>query len=366
MICRIHHRRVRAAGDWTGPPVQSPWAVNYLNRVVAAFAFLFLAAGISGCHSEVDDQLSRITIGSNPPGTNYNLLGGGIAKLLEERLGVASTVRPFGGSSVYVPMLHRGEITLGINSSMDSYLSYRGIGPYESPMSNLRALMSLWTVGLMYVVRADSGVHRIEELLGKRVVIIMRANTSLASLHRAILATGGLTEESVVPITVSGLPEGLRLLTEGRVDAVSAAIDLALARQAHAAIPGGIRFLEMGQDEQKLSELMPGSWVATAIPGPVTVALDKPTRIANFNSFINTGVHLPENDAYIIVKTIHGNWESLQNDYPILAAIPADSLAPANTPHPYHPGAIRYFKEVGLWNEVHEDNQAKLMAVHRQ
>ncbi len=366
MICRIHQRWVRALGDCFALAAKLWWATNQLGRGIVVFACLFLAAGISGCDSEVDGQLNRITIGSNPPGTNYNLLGAGIAKLLQEKLGIASTVRPFGGSSVYVPMLHRGEITLGINSSMDSYLSYRGIGPYTSPMPNLRALMSLWTVGLMYVVRADSGVHRIEELLGKRVVITMRANTSLASLHRAILATGGLTEESVVPITVSGLPEGLRLLTEGRVDAVSAAIDLALARQAHAAIPGGIRFLEMGQDEEKLSELMPGSWVATAVPGPVTVALDEPTRIANFNSFVNTGVHLSENDAYIIVKTIHGNWDSLQNDYPILAAIPADSLVPSNTPHPYHRGAVRYFKEVGLWNEAHEGNQAQLAAVHER
>ena len=178
MICRIRHRRVRAVGSWAGLLIQSPWPVNHLNRAAVVFTFLFLAIGISGCHGEVDDQLSRVTIGSNPPGTNYNLLGGGIAKLLQERLGVASTVRPFGGSSVYVPMLHRGEITLGINSSMDSYLSYRGTGPYVSPMSNLRALMSLWTVGLMYVVRADSGVHRIEELLGKRVVITCLLYTS--------------------------------------------------------------------------------------------------------------------------------------------------------------------------------------------
>ena len=87
-------------------------------------------------------ELRRVTIGANPAGTNFNVIAGGFAKVIQQKLGIASIVRPYSGSSVYLPMLQRGEITLGINSGIDSYLAYNGDAPYPAPMQNLRALMA--------------------------------------------------------------------------------------------------------------------------------------------------------------------------------------------------------------------------------
>ncbi|MGE4658464.1 MAG: hypothetical protein AAEI08_05965 [Gammaproteobacteria bacterium] len=59
--------------------------------------------------SDVHAQLRRIAIGSNPAGTNYYVVAGGIAKFLQEETRIPAIVRPFSGSSVYIPMPHRGE-----------------------------------------------------------------------------------------------------------------------------------------------------------------------------------------------------------------------------------------------------------------
>src|SRR5690606_23838689 len=100
-------------------------------------------------------RLDRIAIGSNPAGTNFHLIAGGFAKVLTESLGVPAIVRPYAGSSVYVPLLHRGEIALGINSSIDSYLAFAGEAPYAAAMTNLRALMSVYPLEYMFWVRAS-------------------------------------------------------------------------------------------------------------------------------------------------------------------------------------------------------------------
>jgi hypothetical protein len=326
----------------------------------AAFVF---AAGCERPESAPGDDtdLSQLTIGSNPAGTHVYAVAAGLAKVLQEKQGVRATIRPFSGSSVYLPLLQRGEMALGLNISIDSYVAYNGLPPYDAPMRNLRLLGMMFPLPIMYMVRADSDLHTVEDLRDQRVVITFRANAALAQLHTAILATGGLTGEDVRPVTVAGLPEAMRMLTEGRADAVPTGLHTALTLQVHSGLAGGIRYISMGKDEAKLAEIMPGSGVITESPEPGTVGLDGPTRVSGILDYLNTGVHMSDEQAYQIIKTIHESWEELRRDYVQMRTTPASAVAPPDNVIPYHPGAVRYYKEAGLWTEAHERNQVRLL-----
>jgi len=305
-------------------------------------------------------QLRRIAIGSNPAGTNYFLVASGIAKLLQDETQIQSTVRPFSGSSVYIPMLQRGEIALGMNTQLDTYVAYSGIDPYPVSMTNLRLLVSLMPLLDNFLVREDSGIETIEDLAGRRVITAIRSNVALERWHLALLETGGLGSDDIDVVSVGSLPDGIRMLTEGRVDAAPIGLDTALARQADATIPGGVRFVGMGADESKVLESLPGARVDFA--DSASVGIPESTRVARFDSYLNTGPHVSADDAYLIVKTIHEQWESLRQDYSLLGPVSADMIAPADSPHPYHPGAVRYWREVGLWTNAHETNQTRTLA----
>ena len=82
------------------------------------------ASMLSGNAAEA--KIKRITIGSNPSGSVYFLLASGFSKLLQEKLGIRANAQPHAGSSVYVPLMDAGEITLGMNNSMDSGAAYSG------------------------------------------------------------------------------------------------------------------------------------------------------------------------------------------------------------------------------------------------
>lgn len=331
-----------------------PPKLNHIFLVALSFGIFVLIFGVV-----VKAELRQVVIGTNPAGTHAYAAGAGIAKVVQDAHGIRSIVRPFSGSSAYLPLLHRGEITLGLNTSIDSYLAYSGLDPYQAPMVNLRLLARAFPLYIMYMVRADSDLYSVEDLLEKRVVVDVRSNISMGALHRAILATGGLGGGDIDELTVGGLPDGVRLLIEGRADAASIGLDTALTLQAHATVPGGIRYLTMGQDEEKLSALMPGSKVSPAPKGATGTGAEEGLRVSEISDYINTGVHLSEEDAYFLVKTIHERWEELSADYPVLSGTSADGLAPPDNPHPYHNGAIRYYKDVGLWTEKHEQNQAR-------
>lgn len=228
-------------------------------------------------------------------------------------------------------------------------------------MPDLRLLICLWPIRHSYLVRADSGMETIEDLRGKRVVTDLSANAFLGPYHRAILATGGLTENDVIAVNAAGLPDGLKLLTEGRADATPAAIDLALVRQAGVAIPGGVRYLRLGSVDPKAPETVPGASVAVVRPTAVTTGFDAPMRLPQFRTFLNTSVHLSEADAYAITRIVYEHWDELKRRFPVLAETPREALVPADVPIPYHAGAIAYYREQGLWTESHRANQKRLL-----
>jgi uncharacterized protein len=307
-------------------------------------------------------DLTQLTIGANPAGTHVYAVAAGLAKVLQEEEQIRTTIRPFSGSSVYLPLLERGEMALGLNISIDSYLSYNGLPPYGQPMKNLRLLGMMFPLPIMYMVRGDSDIRSVDDLRGKRVVITFRANAALAQLHRGILATGGLTDSDVVPVVVAGLPEAMRMLTEGRADAVPTGLNTALALQVNSTISGGIRYITLGADEAKLAETMPGSRPETIMPGPNVVGVPEPIRVSLIVDYLNTGTHLSDDQAYRIIKAIHGNWDELRKEYVQIRETPAEAVAPSDNLHPYHPGAVRYYQEAGLWTEAHAANQARLLS----
>jgi TRAP transporter TAXI family solute receptor len=345
---------------------RSKRACRELGRCAATASAALLALSLAACSERVASEataleLSRITIGSNPPGTSYYAVGGGIAKLIQEELGVQATVRPFAGSSVYLPLLQRGELPLGLNTGIDSYFAFSASDIYEAPMPNLRLLISLWPIRHSYLVRADSGMRSIEDLRGRRVVTDLSANAFLGPYHRAILATAGLTDSDLEPINTGGLPDGLRLLTQGRADATPASIDLALVRQAHTTIAGGIRYLTLGSVDGRAPEAVPGASVAMASPTAVTTGFDAPMLLPQFHTYLNTSTALADADAHAIARLVYEHWDALQRDFPVLAETGRDALVPADVPVPYHAGAIAYYREAGLWSERHQANQDHLL-----
>lgn len=326
----------------------------------AACALLLTLAGCGASESGGDASSRLLAIGSNPAGTHVYAVAAGLAKVLQDQGGMRTTIRPFSGSSVYLPMLQRGELPLGLNISIDSYLAYAGLPPYDMRMDKLRLLGMMFPLPIMYMVRADSGLHRVEDLRGERVVITFRANAALEQLHTGILATGGITPADVDSVVVAGLPEAMEMLAQGRADAVPTGLNTALALQVNSTLPGGVRYITMGADEDRLAEIMPGSEPVTIMPGDV--GIDVPTRVAGIVDFLNTSSDLPEQLAYEIVKTLHTNWTMLQANLTQMQDTPVEAMAPASIVHPYHEGAVRYYREVGLWTEAHERNQQRLLA----
>lgn len=333
-----------------------------MHMSLKAVRSLSLAAGIALATTAVAvAQPSRATIGTGPAGTAYHQIGTTVSAAIQDALGIPSTARPFGGTSQYIPMLHRGEITMGINSALDSSEAYLGQGAYDQRLTDIRALTLISRSPYAFYTRAESGKTTVADLKGEHIITQYRAIASFNQVNAAILATAGLTPDDVDGETVAGIPDATRALVEDRVVASASVLGIPALREADASVSGGLKVLGLGDNEDALKEVA-GFSATTLNPGPAFVGITEPTRVAQFDVFMNVGASMSEDDAYALVKAIHESWGAMQENLPMLRAVAADQLASPNFSHPYHEGAIRYFKEIGLWSDEHQARQDQLLA----
>lgn len=331
--------------------------VRLLRALPAMLALLL----VSGCaERDPGAPLKRITIATGPTGTQYHQIGTSLSTVIERELDKASTARPHTGSSLYIPQMHRGELPFGLNNSTDTAAAYRGQLVYSEPLQNLRAVMLVSRSPMQYFVRGDSGITSMEGLRGKPVVTSFRANVPFDIINAAALATAGLTLDDVDAVTVAGVPDAIRALVEGRVAAASTLLGIPAFREANATVPGGLRILPLGPNEEALTS-MPGFDAFEVQPGPANPGVLEPTRVARMDIYLNSSVNVSADDVYAVLTAIHGNWAELQKSLPAFRSVAAGEIAPVNIGHPWHEGAVRYFRDAGLWTDAHEQRQQALL-----
>jgi len=304
--------------------------------------------------------MDRFTIGTGPAGTLYHQIGTTISTLYQEQSGTPGTARPFSGTTAYVPLLQLGEVQAGINGALESHDAFLGEGNFPQAMDQTRALLMVTQFGFQFFTRAEDNLKTIADLKGKRVVVRQRAIKGFDKVIAAILATADLTDADVDAVVGGGVVEGIRSVSENRTDASVSALGIPPLRQADATISGGINVLTLGPNEDVITAI-DGLLVKTVNPSPAMVGVHEPVRVLHMNVFVNSSTHVSEEDAYELTKIVHSNWAQIQENLPPLRGHPADKMVPVKLSHPYHEGAVRYFKEAGLWTDAHEAQQAALL-----
>lgn len=329
--------------------------MKHSSRLIAAG---FLAAAFAAIPARA--ELDSITIGTNPSGSVFFLIGGGFAKLFQEKLGIRSTAQPQGGSSVYLPMVDSGEMTLGVSSTIDAGMAYNAQHAFPMEMRNLRALGRIWEIPYAYVTRADTGIETMEDLEGKRVMGDMPTNVSLTQLNKAMLETGGLSVDDVDFARSGGLIDGIDAVVQGRADAAPVATTMPALMEANSSVSGGLRIISNGEQasDEFYNERVAGTRVMTAEPSERRPYVKGDTEIVSYDTLLVTNKDQSEEDIYQLTKTLHENWEQLQQDYAPLRSVSKEEFAIVEPTVPYHPGAVRYLKEAGLWTDAHEEHQA--------
>lgn len=308
---------------------------SYLRKAVTT-----ICASLLVVSTVASADLSKLTIGTNPSGSTFYLIGSGIAKLYQTELAIRSTAQPNAGSSVYLPMISAGDMTLGIASSVDSGMAYKGDGSFPMAMSNLTVLARIWQLPYAFVTTGSSGITRVEDLKGKRVMGYLPTNVALTAINKAMLQAGGLAEDDVDFASSGGLINGIEAVLQGRADAAPVATTMPILMESHNSAPGGLRIVANGElaSPEFLSALVPGVTTMTAKPNNRHPYIIGDTEITSYDVYLVASRDLSDDDAFRLTEALYKNWPKMQQDYPPLRAVSQDGLYVENSSLPYHPG----------------------------
>jgi len=301
-------------------------------------------------------QGRRITIGVGSGGMDYFGVGGGLAKLFSDKLGVSAEAQPYAGASLYLPLIENGEVVAGLSSSLESGGAYFG-RQGRTPMPRLRALARLWPLLYGYVARADSGLTTIADLRDKRVLTEIRANVSLTEANTAILAAVGLTFADVTPVSVDDLAQALQGLRDKSIDAVATAVGTAAMREASASVPGGLRWLDLTGPNATttfLDKALPGTFIYPISPTPLDPAVVQRTNLVAFDVFLIVSEALEPDLAKAMLTAIWDGWDQLSQEHPSLQRAKREDIGRASNTVPYHAAAIEFFREKKIWTDTNE------------
>jgi TRAP transporter TAXI family solute receptor len=277
-----------------------------------------------------------------------------------------TTVKPMAGPAAWYPMVETKEIDLGVLNNWDAEKGYLGESTYSKLSKGkgfpvrLIAISVNNAIGL--VVAADSGIHKYSDLKGKRVA----GNIPTPSLQlqtEALVANGGVNWSEIIPIPVSSVAEGVKVVIEGRSDAsATCAIGMPITEELHAKKGARILPLDMSPEAvRRVKAKFPG-YPIKVTPGPGRTGVEKEQYLWAYDIYLIGREDLPDEAAYRVVKALWENYKDLGSIHVLLKDWTPELFVTKEALIPYHPGAIKFYKEKGVWNDELAKLQDTLLA----
>jgi len=311
--------------------------VNIASKISqAALLGTLVAAGVGSNASAQTYGFATL-----PPGTLNHTTASAISKVLKEKGGMNMLVQPTAGDQVINPMVGRGEVEIGITNIMEAQDALDG------QFKDMRIIAAVHALRTPLFVRKDSGMVKIADLKGKRFTTGYSAMRNIDKTMRAQLATAGLTYDDIKQVLVPNVVRSADEFIAGNSDMFSFAFGGPKVKEADATV-GGIRALEIDPAGMAASKkIMPWAYLTDIGPGPIFTGVDKPMKVYSFDNVLIASAKLPDDFVYKVLKLMEENKDELVAVQPVLREYtPAFGYKQYGVP--YHPGAIKYFKEKNL------------------
>lgn len=310
--------------------------------VTAAMGLAF--AGI------VHAQQKTMAIGTGGTGGVYYPLGGAVANVLSKNLpNVQATAEVTGGSVDNLKLIGAGKSELGFTMADAALDALKGEDKFKGGKVPLQTLLVVYPNRMHVVTIEGTGIEKMSDMKGKRVSTGSPGSATEVMAFRVIEAAG-LDKDKDMKRERLGVAESVNAIKDKKIDAffwvggipTAAVTDLA-------ATPGvKIKMIDHSDVVQKMNAkygdlYAPGTIKKGSYPG-----YDKDNAIAEVWNIIVTGDKMSNDEAYSIVKTLVEKKADLVAVHKEAESFALENQVQARSPIPFHPGALKYFKEKGI------------------
>lgn len=322
------------------------------------FSFLICGTVFGG------DWPKDVAVITPAPGASVHMIAIGVGKAVQKHTPIENwIVQPLGGPKLWLPMMAEGKCDFANHNAADILNAFLGRGLYSTlGPQRIRKVIGGHEYMFMFWTTPGKGINSIGDLKGKVAYIKFKANPMFTQMSENQLASAGLTYDDLKAVMAfSSIKEGIRGLIEGRVDAVLYPVVPGAVMQVNEA-KGECKFINLTKKQAEfVVQRMEGYYIED-------IAANDP-RFRNKSSVPNavcyqTAMFTPADKdpdiVYGVTKAILENTDEFADSHPS-AKYWSLKARPVSPDVPYHDGAIRYYKEKGLWSGDMQAYQEKML-----
>jgi len=313
------------------------------TKYLAPLAALAISGGAA--------QAQTITVATTQPGSLTHSLGSAVAKIATEFAGIRTVVQPQGGSSLLPISAKTSEF--GFSNSFDVVFFTAGTGQYQGrpPQKNIRVVTRIFTNLSPMLVKAGSDIKSVKDLKGKRIPGGFAAQKSLLQSYTMHLANAGLTYDDVIAVKTPNIVKSANDFIAGKVDAFTFGLGAGKLKEVAAAV-GPLRALHMDTDPKAIARaqtVVPTSYMTVVKPIPPFPEIKQEMPLLAYDFTMNTHADVPDEVVYKVVKALHDRKKELAATFAGFRRFDPKQMAVGYGKLEYHPGAIKFYKEIGQW-----------------
>lgn len=301
-----------------------------------------VAVGL-GSAAQAQEQLSIATGGT---GGVYYPMGGGLAEIVNNEIeGYSATAEVTGASVENMGLVATGDADLAIGLADTVLQSYTGTDRFEGQqLEMIRGVAVLYANLVQIVTLEDSGITSLSDLAGKRVSIGAPGSGTEVNTN-AILTANGLSYDDIEEQRLN-FNETADALANGDIDVGFWSVGAPNSSILNLATTQSIRMIELSPEEIAAARAADATFAETVLAGGTYTGVDEDIAALGIPNVLVASSEMDEDKVYAITKAMFENIDDLRAVHPAANQTTVEFTVSAS-PVPLHPGAIRYYEEIG-------------------
>jgi TRAP transporter TAXI family solute receptor len=238
----------------------------------------------------------------------------------------------------------RGEIAFTLGDALsDAYKGNEEAG-FKTPLKKLRGIAGIYSNYIQIVASADSGIKSLADLKGKRVAVgAPKSGTEINA--RAILRGAGMSYKDLGKVEYLPFGESVELMKNRQLDAtlISAGLGVSAIRDLATAV----KIVIVPVPKDVIAKIGDPAYISGTIPANTYEGQAQAAETAAIKNFLVTHEGVPTETVYKMTKGLYEHLDQLVAAHAAAKAIKREE-GPKDMPVPLHPGAEKYYREVGL------------------
>ncbi len=308
--------------------------------IILIASVFFMAMG-----SALLAQQTKLVLATGGTAGTYYPFGGAMGKIWNSKIpGMNVTAQATGASAENVRLINKGEAELALVQSDTLDFAYNAKETFKEKLTGMRAIAVLYPEVIQVVVRAESPVQTFADLKGRKVGVGAPGSGTEANF-RQLLDVYGMKKEDVRGQYLS-FSESAEQFKDKHIDAFIVTAGIPNAAIMDVATQHNLRILSVADDKiAALTKKYP-FLAAVTIPANTYKNQTSPVKTVAVNAVLIASAKMTDDVAYKLTKALFDNQAELAashakgKELSLKTAVSGVSI-------PFHPGAVKYYKEKG-------------------